>query len=158
MITTATVHAAATLHARVEILAERGTKLDVRVITGVGGWSKPGKTFTTDRAIVSDVRTELPTPATKPAAPMVPIEAPAVELVEESAELAEGRAELARLERLAVANFTTYAGTSRMRGKQNKLRGDAQLKRGADYQRHIQVAKIRVDVLERAAARVSPAQ
>lgn len=63
-----------TLHARVEVLRRTGLHYEVRVISGVGGWSKPGKTFFAlagvvkfdDAPEVAPVEAAEPTPITEP--------------------------------------------------------------------------------------------
>lgn len=140
MTTTATITAARTLSARVIVHGSRSGRLDVEVISGIGGWNAPGKRLTVAESIASDFRTEQPAPA-------APVEtaAPVIEQSQESAELVEARAELARLNAAAVANFLAPVGG---RGKQGKRRADASIRRGAQYVELIKQAERKVAALE----------
>lgn len=161
MITTATVTAGVVLTARVKVLREINEMFcEVEVITGNGGWNKPGKVLTVRKSIMSDVREEKVATAPKPAPLPLPVREvkpmPGLVLVE-SAELVEARMELARLEKAMVANFETPGGG---RGKQGLRRTDAQIRRGAIFAEKIKAARIWVDTLlaatERAARPVTP--
>lgn len=58
MLGTAHVHAADTLHAEVKVLRQIGDRYEVEVVTGVGGWATPGKTFFANASIVEFAATE----------------------------------------------------------------------------------------------------
>lgn len=145
---TATITAGVVLTARVKVLREiNETFVEVEVIHGNGGWSKPGKVITARKSIMSDIREE-----EKPVKPARVIFTPSAREVQpfpgmvlvESPELVEARAELARLEKAMVANFETPGGG---RGKQGLQRTDAQIRRGAIFVRKIQAAEIWVKTL-----------
>lgn len=72
MLGTARVYVADTLNARVNVLRQVGDRYEVEVITGVGGWSTPGKKFWPRTDIVAfdaaapEPVVEEPTPLAKP--------------------------------------------------------------------------------------------
>jgi hypothetical protein len=156
MITTATIAAGVVLTARVKVLREINEMFtEVEVITGNGGWSKPGKVLTVRTSIMSDIREEKVAVAPRPAPLPLPV-ADAVEGVElilvEAPQIVEARTTLARLSRDMVANFQTPGGG---RGKQGLQRTDAQIRRGARYARGIQAAESWLNALLRATERVA---
>lgn len=148
-ITTATITASKTLTARVRVLGEKYGRYEVEVITGTGGWNKPGKVILAQQSMLSDIRVEEAAEQAAPAeaAPVAADTQQDAPAPVESPEIAAARAELERLS-TALANFQLHGG----RGKQGKIRYDGGLRRMAKLADQVRSAQARLQALERAHA------
>lgn len=133
---TAHLRVAATLYSDVAVLrfftAGGAERAEVTTTgNGVGGWTKPGKRLIVNRAVLTGF---IPASADPPPARQSPPAQTEAEVTTDNpvpSELAAVRAELEKARTAAIANFTHFHGTSRMRGKQHKIRGDAALRRAS---------------------------
>lgn len=125
--------------------------VEVEIVTGTGGWNRPGKRIAVRTSITSPL-TPAPAPVVEaPAAPAPEAPAAPVESTE-SAELIAARAEVERIEKALVANFDRVTGG---RGKQGLRRTDAAIRRGAAYARELTKARALVAFLESTPAPVA---